>query len=60
MPVRQPFHCILPPDLLDRLARAGDEVVRNAALDTMQFDRLFRLTRADDSRGDPEYTLEVR
>src|SRR5712692_10923954 len=32
MPTRQPFHCILPPDLLDRLARAGDEVVRNAAL----------------------------
>jgi Zn-dependent metalloprotease len=44
---RQPLHCILPPDLLDRLARAGDEAVRTAALDTMQFDHLFRLTRAE-------------
>ncbi len=47
MPIRQPFQCILPPDLLDRLARAGDEVIRNAALDTMQLDQLFRLTRAE-------------
>jgi Zn-dependent metalloprotease len=44
---RQPLHCILPPDLLDRLARAGDEAVRNAALDTLQFDHLFRLARAE-------------
>jgi Zn-dependent metalloprotease len=47
MPIRQPFQCILPPDLLDRLARAGDDVVRNAALDTLRFDQLFRLTRAE-------------
>jgi Zn-dependent metalloprotease len=44
---RQPFHCILPPDLLDRLARVGDEAIRTAALDTLQFDHLFRLTRAE-------------
>ena len=47
MPIRQPFHCILPPDLLDRLARAGDEATRNAALDTLHFDQLFRVTRAE-------------
>jgi Zn-dependent metalloprotease len=47
MPTRQPFHCILPPDLLDRLARAGDDVVRNAALDTLRLDQLFRVTRAE-------------
>jgi Zn-dependent metalloprotease len=44
---RQPFHCILPPDLLDQLARLGDELTRTAALDTLQLDALFRLTRAE-------------
>jgi Zn-dependent metalloprotease len=46
---RQPcqLHCILPPDLLDRLARSTEEVIRTAALDTLQFDHLFRLTRAE-------------
>jgi len=44
---RQPRHCILPPDLLGRLARVNDEAVRTAALDTLQFDHLFRLTRAE-------------
>src|SRR5579859_6301623 len=44
---RQPLHCILPPDLLDRLARDTDAAVRTAALDTLQFDHLFRLTRAE-------------
>ena len=47
MAPRQPIHCILSPDLLDRLARVGDEAVRNAALDTLQFDHLFRLARAE-------------
>ena len=42
-----PFQCILPPDLLDRLARAGDEALRTAALDTLQLDHQFRLTRAE-------------
>src|SRR5215207_8289678 len=46
-PIRQPGHCILPPDLLDKLARTADEAVRNAALDAMQLDRQFRLTRAE-------------
>src|SRR5215210_1127856 len=46
-PTRQPLHCILPPDLLDRLARSLDEATRNAALDTLQLDHLFRLTRAE-------------
>src|SRR5262249_23512297 len=39
--------CILPPDLLDRLARTGTEEVRNAALDTLALDQLFRLTRVE-------------
>jgi Zn-dependent metalloprotease len=45
--VRQPLHCILPPDLLDRLVRAGDDATRNAALDTLRFDHMFRLARAE-------------
>jgi Zn-dependent metalloprotease len=44
---RNPLHCIVPPGLLDRLARASDEAVRNAALDTLALDRRFRLTRAE-------------
>jgi len=47
MPIRQPFHCILPPDLLDRLARAGDHVKSNAALDTLQLDQFFRVMLAE-------------
>src|SRR5512133_1829307 len=47
MVYRQPFHCILPPDLLDKLARTTNAAVRDAALDTMQLDHLFRLTRAE-------------
>ena len=31
-----PLACILPPDLLDRLARTGDEALRSAALDAMR------------------------
>jgi Zn-dependent metalloprotease len=44
---RNPLHCILPPDLLDRLARTGTDEVRNAALDTLALDQLFRLTRVE-------------
>ena len=47
MTTRHPLHCIVPPGLLDRLARASDEAVRNAALDTLALDRRFRLTRAE-------------
>jgi Zn-dependent metalloprotease len=41
------LHCILPPDLLDRLARHAEETVRNAALDTLSLDHKFRVTRAE-------------
>ena len=41
------FNCIVPPGLLERLARAGDEETRNAALDTLAVDRRFRLGRAE-------------
>ena len=41
------LHCILPPDVLERVARTGDEQTRAAALDTMALDRRFRLSRAE-------------
>ena len=44
---RHPLHCILPPELLDRLTRTGDEQTRNSALDTLSLDRSFRQTRAE-------------
>jgi Zn-dependent metalloprotease len=44
---RHPLHCILPPDLLLRLAEAGDPEVRTAALQTLLLDQQFRLTRAE-------------
>src|SRR5215213_9507137 len=47
MPMRPPGQCILPPDLLDKLARTADEALRDAALDAMQLDRQFRLARAE-------------
>jgi Zn-dependent metalloprotease len=47
MPARNPMHCILPPDLLERLARTADETTRTAALDTLSLDRSFRLARAE-------------
>jgi Zn-dependent metalloprotease len=46
-PSRSPLECILPPDVLDSLARSADEAIRTAALDTLRFDQLFRLTRAE-------------
>jgi Zn-dependent metalloprotease len=47
MPARNPFHCILPPDVLERLARTGEGPTREAALDTLSLDRRFRLARAE-------------
>src|SRR5512146_219091 len=44
---RHSLHCIVPPGLLDRLARASNEETRNAALDTLALDRRFRLSRAE-------------
>jgi Zn-dependent metalloprotease len=41
------LHCILPPNVLDRLARTGDDETRSAALDTLALDRQFRLTRSE-------------
>jgi Zn-dependent metalloprotease len=45
--VRYPLHCILPPDLLNQLARHTESAVRDAALDTLSLDHKFRLTRAE-------------
>ncbi len=47
MPARNPMHCILPPDLLERLARTADDATRAAALDTLSLDRRFRIARAE-------------
>ena len=41
------LRCILPPDLLESLARTGDEQTRATALDTLAIDRKFRLSRAE-------------
>jgi Zn-dependent metalloprotease len=41
------LQCILPPYLLDRLARSADQGTRTAALDTLSMDHLFRLARAE-------------
>jgi Zn-dependent metalloprotease len=41
------LHCIVPPDLLEALARSEDETVRQAAIDTLAADRRFRLARAE-------------
>ena len=40
-------NCILPPNLLDRLARTADDEVRTTALDTLALDHRFRLARAE-------------
>jgi Zn-dependent metalloprotease len=50
-----PLHCILPPGLLDRLARSGDQALRDAALDALRVDARFRIARAEAAsrRGGP-------
>jgi Zn-dependent metalloprotease len=42
-----PLRCILPPNVLDRLARSDDEAVRQAALDALALDGRFRIARAE-------------
>ena len=44
---RHPITCILPPDLLLRLAREASPEQREAILDTLQLDHGFRLARAE-------------
>jgi hypothetical protein len=51
--------CILPPDLLERLARAGDEQTRAAALDTLAIDRRFRLSRAEAAARTPAFAVST-
>jgi len=47
--VREHHHlrCILPPSLLDKLARSQDEALRTAALDALTMDTRFRIARAE-------------
>ena len=44
---RHSLACILPPDLLARIAREADAAQRAAILDTLQIDHTFRLARAE-------------
>jgi Zn-dependent metalloprotease len=41
------LRCILPPSLLDRLARSDDAALRAAALDALRLDARFRIARAE-------------
>jgi Zn-dependent metalloprotease len=47
MPIRNPLHCILPADILLALARHADPAVRDAAIDTLAMDHIFRQARAE-------------
>ena len=42
-----PLHCILPPEILRKLAGHEQEHVRRAALETLALDTRFRLARAE-------------
>jgi Zn-dependent metalloprotease len=42
-----PLRCILPPGLLRKIAEAGNEESRQAALKTLSLDTRFRLARAE-------------
>ena len=41
-----PLHCIIPPFVLERLARSGDKRVRDRALENLQLAAQIRATRA--------------
>ena len=41
------LRCILPPDLLERLARSSEGGPGAAAIDTLSLDRRFRMARAE-------------
>jgi Zn-dependent metalloprotease len=41
-----PLHCIIPPFVLERLAKSGDKRVRDRALENLQLAAQFRATRA--------------
>src|SRR3954447_10103781 len=47
MCVRNPFHCILPPGVLHKLAEAEDGDTRGAVLETLALDHKIRLARAE-------------
>lgn len=46
---RHPIACILPPNLLERIAREADPELRMAIVETLQLDHSFRLARAEAS-----------
>ena len=45
-PGHNPLHCIIPPFVLERLAKSENKRVRDRALDNLQFAAQFRATRA--------------
>src|SRR5436309_2204616 len=44
---RNPFHCILPPAVLHKLAESAEGEARAAVLETLALDHKFRLARAE-------------
>ena len=52
MAERNALRCILPPGLLDRLARSDEEAVRRSALDALRLDSRFRIARAESAVPD--------
>jgi len=51
---RNPFHCIIPPNVLERLARTGEERRRTMALDTLMVSETFRTARLEGPIGNRE------
>jgi Zn-dependent metalloprotease len=47
MCTRHPLRCILPPNILRRVAESGDDELRAAALKTLALDTKFRIARAE-------------
>lgn len=59
MTARCAQHGILPPGLLHRLARSGDEALRDAALAGLALDGRFRLARAESAASLPRLAKPV-
>ena len=59
---RPAIACIIPPDLLARVAREADPDQREALLETLQLDQSFRVTRAESAASivAPLHPIAVR
>lgn len=52
MPCRNPLHCVLPPAVLESIARNGDEHQRAWAARALNRDQSIRLARLQNARSD--------